>query len=122
MKSISGKGSRKADITFWSSGRIEITARVSKNLRLSRGDVIDVVMDGDEYYLYVKFRAPVVGRHEATVFPTNKDYNYFRAYSKNLCSAVIMESGSEGCARLTIGDPVESVHGTLLPIILKMPL
>ena len=44
MKSILGN-TRKADITFHDNGRINISARVSKLLELSHGDVIDI-MDG----------------------------------------------------------------------------
>ena len=52
MQSILGN-TRKADITFYASGRIDISARVAKHLQLSRGDVLDIMIDQDEFYLYV---------------------------------------------------------------------
>ena len=63
MQSILGN-TRKADITFYASGRIDISARVAKHLQLSRGDVLDIMIDQDEFYLYVRLRSPN-GRHEA---------------------------------------------------------
>lgn len=63
MQSILGN-TRKADITFHDNGRINISARVSKLLELSHGDVIDIMDGQGEIYLYVKHRVPVVGRHE----------------------------------------------------------
>lgn len=49
MQSILGN-TRKADITFYASGRIDISARVAKHLQLSRGDVLDIMIDQDEFY------------------------------------------------------------------------
>ena len=43
MQSILGN-TRKADITFYASGRIDISARVAKHLQLSRGDVLDIMI------------------------------------------------------------------------------
>ena len=57
MQSILGN-TRKADITFYASGRIDISARVAKHLQLSRGDVLDIMIDQDEFYLYVRLRSP----------------------------------------------------------------
>lgn len=123
MQSILGNNTRKADIIFSSTGRIDITARIAKHLQLSRGDVIDVMVDNGEYYLYVKRRTPVNGRYEAMVLPTNKRGNHFRAYSRRLCSAILRASGVADTARLCIGVPVESVvYGPLLPIIIKFLL
>ncbi len=122
MQSILGNNTRKADIIFSSTGRIDITARIAKHLQLSRGDVIDIMVDGCEYYLYVKRRAPINGRYEAMVLPTNKRGNHFRAYSRRLCSAILRASGAVDTARLCVGVPVDSTYGTLLPIIIKLLL
>ena len=119
MQSILGN-SRKPDIVFSSSGRIDITSNVARHLHLRRGDVVDILSDGYEYYLYVKLRAPVGGRHEAMVFPTNSRGNHFRASSRKLCAAILEASGENDKARLCIGVPVEdNLHGILLPIIIK---
>ncbi len=122
MQSILGNNTRKADIIFFSTGRIDITARIAKYLQLSRGDVIDIMVDGCEYYLYVKRRTPMNGRYEAMVLPTNKRGNHFRAYSRRLCSAILRASGATDTARLCVGAPVDSTYGILLPIIIKLLL
>ena len=119
MQSILGN-SRKPDIVFSSSGRIDITTNVARHLHLQRGDVVDILYDRGEYYLYVKHHAPVGGRHEAMVLPTNKRGNHYRAYSRKLCEAILEVSGVKDKARLCIGEPVENqTHGILLPIIYK---
>ncbi len=120
MQSILGN-TRKTDITFRSDGRIDISAHVSKVLALQRGDVIDL-LDGDgELYMYVKFHAPTVGRHEATCFPTHPNSRHFRAWSKRLCRAMIHASGSRlSKVELSVGTTVELAGvGTALPIIYR---
>ncbi len=121
MQSILGN-SRKADITFYSSGRIDITSHVAKLLHLQPGDVLDIMSDTGELYLYVRFRS-ACGRHKACVFPSNRHGKHFRASSKALCSAVFAASEATDKARLCVGDPVESsFHGTMLPLITKLLL
>lgn len=122
MQSILGN-TRKADIIFYASGRIDITSHIAKQLQLSRGDVLDIMDEKGELYLYVKYHAPSNGRHEACVFPSNRQGKHFRASSKRLCTAVLKASGVADKARLCVGDPQESqYHGTLLPIITKLLL
>ncbi|MBQ9076266.1 MAG: hypothetical protein IJY31_00260 [Muribaculaceae bacterium] len=120
MQSILGN-TRKADITFYSGGRICISARVSKLLALAHGDVIDIMADKGETYLYVKHRAPLIGRHEGMVFRSNKNGKHCKASSVRLCSFIIRKSGAPGnIVRLCCGDPVMLSHyGTALPIIIK---
>lgn len=117
MQSILGN-TRKADITFYASGRIDISARVAKHFQLSRGDVLDIMIDQDEFYLYVRLRSPN-GRHEAMVFPTNKAGNHFRTSSSRLCTAILQECKATAKARLCVGEPTENEYGKLLPIITK---
>ena len=57
MQSILGN-TRKADIVFYASGRIDITSHTATQLRLSRGDVLDIMDEKGELYLYVKYRVP----------------------------------------------------------------
>lgn len=122
MESILGN-TRKADIVFYSSGRIDITSHIAKQLHLSRGDVLDIMSENGELYLYVRYRSPTGGRHEACVFPSNRQGKHFRASSKSLCSAILDVSGVTDKARLCVGEPKESqYHGTLLPIITKLLL
>lgn len=117
MQSILGN-TRKADITFYASGRIDISARVAKHLQLSRGDVLDIMIDQDEFYLYVRLRSPN-GRHEAMVFPTNKAGNHFRTSSSRLCTAILQKCKTTDKAKLCVGEPTENEYGKLLPIITK---
>lgn len=120
MQSILGN-TRKADITFYSGGRICISARVSKLLALAHGDVIDIMADKGETYLYVKHRTPLIGRHEGMVFRSNKNGNHFVASSARLCRFIISQSGTtDNKVRLCCGYPVTLSHyGTALPIIIK---
>lgn len=119
MQSILGNNTRKADIVFYSSGKIDISAYVAKHLQLVRGDVIDIMLDSGEYYLYVKRRSSDNGRYEAMVFPTNKRGHHYRAYSQKLCSVLLRDSGAVDIARLCVGHPIENEYGKLLPIIIK---
>ena len=54
------ENTRRHDITFNASGRIEISSRVTRELDLKPGDVIDIAVDERtrEVYLYVKHRQP----------------------------------------------------------------
>ena len=87
------QNTRRPDVTFHASGRIDITARIARQLSLSKGDVIDIATDGNEYLLYVRHRAEnVTGAHEAQCWPTNKGKhhsNNYRCQSRRLCQAVI---------------------------------
>lgn len=120
MQSILGN-TRKTDITFHANGRIDISCHVAKALFLQRGDVIDVLRDEEEIYLYVKYHAPTVGRHEAACFPTHTRSRHFRAWSQKLCRFIIRAGGSSlDKVRLGVGSPVElSNIGIALPIIYK---
>ena len=112
--------SRKPDIVFYCTGRIDITSNVARHLRLSAGDVINIMTDGEEYYLYVQYRQPQNGKYEAAVFPSNRRGNHFRTSSKRICTSILEESNAKCKARLCVGAPIETeYYGTLLPIITK---
>lgn len=140
------ENSRRPDITFHANGRICIAARVAKALDLAHGDVIDIMVDKGgsscqreqigvhsgyaecsrgcgiaETYLYVKHRAPLIGRHEGMVFRSNKNGNHCIASSVRLCRFIITQSSATGSkVRLCCGDTVTLSHyGTALPIIFK---
>lgn len=119
MQSILGN-TRKADITFHRGGRINISARVSKLLNLTHGDVIDIMEGQGETYLYVKSRSPL-GRHEGMVFRSNKNGNHCVASSIKLCRFIFGKcNGGGDKVRLCCGSPVElGIYGTALPIIIK---
>lgn len=115
--------SRKADIIFRRSGRINISARVAKSLGLACGDVIDIMEDHGEYYLYIKHHAPVVGRHEGMVMRSNKSGNHFIAHSVTLSRYILSKCDLYNSARLCCGEALTLPnHGTALPIITKLLL
>ncbi len=119
MQSILGN-TRKTDITFHANGRIDISARVAGILSLQKGDVIDVMDGGEEFYIYVKLHAPTVGRHEAACFPTHSRSRHFRAWSQRLCRALIKAGGSSlDKVELSCGTPVNLTVGTAIPIIYR---
>ncbi len=126
--------SRRPDVTFHTDGRIDITARIARFLQLQRGDVIDIACHYGEYLLYVRLKnSQRVGRHEATVFPSNgglRRSNNYRAHSKTLCEAIFKEcsvpagfvTGNKPL-RLPAGSPVIfGPNGTAIPLITKNPL
>lgn len=119
MQSILGN-TRKADIVFRSSGRIDITARVARCLGLQHGDVVDIMLDRGEWYLYVKYHSPVNGRHDGMAYRSNARGNHFRVWSKALCNAVLTECQVDDKVKLCVGDPVDLyIYGKALPIIIK---
>lgn len=120
MKSVLGN-TRRSDITFHKSGRIDISSRVAKLLGLSRGDVIDVSEHEGEYYLYVKFHAPVIGRYEAVCYPSSKKGNHFRVWSSNLCRIMMSLAGVQADRiELPTGAPTSiSFIDNAIPIITK---
>lgn len=119
MQSILGN-TRKADMTFYQTGRICISARVAKALSLSSGDVIDIMHGDGEIYLYVKHRAPLVGRHEGMAFRSNKNGHHCVASSINLSRFILQQCGVSDRVRLSCGLPVELQHyGIAIPIIIK---
>lgn len=119
MQSILGD-TRKADIIFHSSGRIDITSHVARTIGLQHGDVVDIMLCAGEWYLYVKYHGPLLGRHEGMAFRTNSKGNHFRVWSKALCNALLHECKVTDRVKLCVGAPVEiDYHGTALPIIVK---
>lgn len=119
MQSILGN-SRKPDLIFSASGRIEISARIAKLLGMRCGDAVDILSDRGEYYLYMRHAASLNGRHEAVVYRTNRRGSHFRAASKKLCDAILTAAGVTEKARLFVGEPVDdSQYGMLLPIITR---
>lgn len=125
MQSILGT-TRKADITFHSGGRINISARVSKCLDLENGDVIDIMVDErkEEYYLYVKHRAPIAGRHEGMVMKSNRHGMHYVASSKKICEYMLaLCKCTDDILKLPMGTPTDiPICGTALPIITRLKL
>lgn len=110
VRSILGN-TRRADISFYSSGKIDITSRIANALGMVDGDVIDIMMWKGEFYLYVSVHASdICGRHEAQCFPSKRGGRHFRTWCRRLCSAIISECGETSRASLAAGEVVE-IHG-----------
>ncbi len=122
MQSLLGNTSRKPDISFYSSGRIDITSHLSKRLDLEAGDVIDIYFDGMEYYLYVMAKkSTIVGRHEAVCRATNpecRNCRNLRAYSRRLCERIIRAADRTDCARIYAGGDAALSGGRKAVIII----
>lgn len=121
MKSLLGIN-RRSDIIFRADGHFDLTARIVRALNIVPGDVVDVLNDGSEYYLYVAFHPgnTSLGRFEAQVFPSSKRGNHFRGSSRRLCKAILEITGADGKAALPCGELIEDKGGRLLlPIIVK---
>lgn len=120
MESILGN-SRRPDVTFYRDGRIDITSRVARMLQLTEGDVVDIGIHQDEYYLYVRTRGKdVVGKHSAQCFASKKNSCNYRAYCRKICAAIL---GSSEIARVPAGDAVELPQiGIAVPLIIRLNL
>lgn len=113
---------RRPDISFYPSGRIDITAGVARALNLQQGDVIDVAIHGTERYIYVRLRAQNVnGRHSATVYATKRGSNNFRCFSRQLCQAMLATAtDSNRPLRIPAGQVIQhEQYGTMMALIYK---
>ena len=110
---------RRPDVTFYRSGRIDITSRVAKLLDLHDGDVVDIDKHSGEWLLFVRHRNDkLIGAHEARCYASKKNSRNYRAYSKRLCDAVLTEVGVTEIARLAAGESVDfSYYGVAVPLI-----
>lgn len=122
MKSIL-PNSRKHDISFHASGRIDISAHLARKLSLAPGDVIDIVEERGEWYLYVKLRAgSYVGRHNGKVWATANGRGTFRACSKPITKAVLAAASASVELRCPCGTEVERDNTKYITIIYRCPL
>lgn len=123
MRSLLGDRVRKHDIVFYPSGRIDISAHAARQIGLSPGDVVDIVTERGEYYLYVRIRKPLFGRFEAQVYRDNRRSRRLRTNSQKLRKALLGESGNADVIRLCVGKPVQDDRfGILLPIVTNLHL
>ncbi len=120
MKSIL-LNSRKHDISFHASGKIDISAHIARQLSLAPGDVIDFVHESGELYIYVKLRAGnYVGRHDGRVWATaHGKKGTFRTWSKAMVTAVLREAGVSGLLRCPCGMEVEHDNKKYITIIYR---
>lgn len=115
---------RRADISFYPSGKIDITSRIVKSLGIEAGDVIDIMIGNGEYYLYVAAHgSELCGRHEAQCYPSKRGTNHFRTYCRKLCSVILREAGIKNShASFAAGDAMEIGSRTVIPIITRRNL
>lgn len=114
------ENTRCADISFFSSGKIDITSRVVKALSMQSGDVIDIMCAGKEFYLYVsQHSSEILGRHTARCYPTKHGSNHFRGYSRKLCEAILKECGAQNRANLAAGSMMEINGYTAIALITR---
>lgn len=122
MKSLL-QDTRLPDISFYASGRIDITSRLAKVLGLQCGDVIDISRDGSELYLHKRLsRKLIFGKHAATCRATHKNVrtcNNLRVYYKPLAVQILRMAGVTDIAKLPVGEPVTVSGVTAVPIIYK---
>lgn len=122
MKSIL-PNSRKHDISFHPSGKIDISAHIARSLSLAPGDVIDIVQESGEWYLYVKLRSGhYVGRHDGRVWATARGKGTFRTCSKAITNAVLTATGTESRLRCPCGAEIERAGIKYITIIYRCSL
>lgn len=122
IRSILGN-TRRSDISFSPNGKIDISSRIVKALGMGKGDVIDIMVEGGEYYLYVSIRASAAfGRHEARCYPTQRGSRHFRTYCRRLCTSILSAAGTNGYARFAAGDPLMVNGRKAIPIITRKNL
>lgn len=112
---------RRPDITFHRTGRIDISARVAIALGLAPGDTINIALYSGEYLLF-STRHPPGTRNLATCRPTKRGSLNFRAHSTTLTSAILAACGHPPKAAFHIGYPMTIDNQTYLPIITKHPI
>ena len=110
---------RRPDLTFHADGRIYITARVARILRLSPDSCINVALHKGEYLLFAQNYERMIGNHTARCHSVNKAGRYFRANSVALCRAMLDVCGVSLRAALMCGEPMTINGKTYLPIITR---
>ena len=121
MKSLLTK-TRLPDISFYKSGRIDITSRLAKVLGLKGGDLIDVSVEGREIYLHKRSEEVKYGNHAAQCRSTHKHVrtcNNLRVYHKQLANIILSYAGVTDAAKLPVGEPVTINGCYAVPIIYK---
>lgn len=122
MKSVL-HNSRKHDMSFHPSGKIDISARIARALSLAPGDVIDIAHESCELYLYVRLRSgSYVGRHAGTVWATAHGKGTFRTWSKAMTTAVLNAAGVSAALRCPCGMEFERDNKKYITIIYRCSL
>lgn len=115
----------KPDIKFYDSGKIDISARIVHLLSLHKGDVIDIMTDGYEMYLYVRRRKEsIIGNYSCVCNFTNPKgcTGSIRVQSKPLVAKIKEYVGrkDEKVLRFACGKKVIHENITYIPIITRI--
>jgi len=123
IEKVLGK-TKKVDITFFYSGKINITSHVSRSLDLQAGDAINIakVEKGwTEYYLYIERRAQdMLGHHEGVCAVTHGHGRNLRVFNCRLSRYILTLCHATASVGLNIGTPEEVPGlGLAVPIIIR---
>ena len=117
------RNSRRHDISFHPSGKIDISAHIARRLTLTPGDVIGIAREDGEWYLYVRLRAgQYQGRHEGRVWATAHGKGTFRTASKTITRTILQAAGTETILRCPCGAEFERDNKTYITIIYRCSL
>lgn len=122
---IKGIRKRRAGLTFYKNGRIDIAANVSKDLELNEDCAIDILQDNGEYYLR-KTSVQKYIQPSLKCMRAGKNSCSFRIFSVDLCKCMYniadVETTTEKFA-LPTGSPINNrKYGLLIPIITRIVL
>lgn len=111
---------RKPDIVIRNGGVINLSANVVSRLELREGDVISLLEDKSECYIYVQCRREdAIGSYSGVCRPSKQGSRHLRAHSSVLCSYLSSKLGGKNID-LIVGElvTIPSV-GNALPIIMR---
>lgn len=114
---------RKTAIVVWRSGRILVSARLSRVLHLTEGDSINILTDGEEHYVVRVARQH--GERKAVLRKTNRKSRggSLFLYSKTLARHLLRVSDSTDKVRLAAGEPTKIDSFTVaVPLITRNPI
>lgn len=123
MKSLL-PNSRRADVAFYRGGKITLSSHVVHILGISAGDVIDVLYDGSDYFLYVSHHATDIQglRYEATCYKAKRGGSSLRANSTRLCATILKIVKRQDIAALPVGNVItDSMGRKLLTLLTCIP-
>ena len=110
-------------MTFYYSGKINITAHVTRALGLQAGDAVNIARvdkGWTEYYLYIERHAnDIMGRHDGTCTVTNGRCRNMRVFSCRLSRYILSLCHADDKVALCIGkaEMVPEI-GLAVPIII----
>ena len=117
--------SRKQEITFYASGRIDISSRIVRILSLRAGDSVNLIEDDDGNLLLFRCHDADDShgiRHKATLYQSSVNARSLRCNSVDLTSHVLSRCGCPIMAKLPVGQTViVPPFGLCLNIIIMTP-